>query len=745
MTSRTSLDFLERLRRYRVLEPDQLNEVEEILAPRFAEPKDLAREILQRGWLTAYQVNQLLQEKPQELRLGSYILVERLGQGGMGSVFKARHEKLDRIVALKVVRKDLLAGAQALRRFRHEIRAAAQLNHPHIVLAYDADEADGTHFYAMQYVPGVDLARWLKKNGPLPVAAACVYARQAALGLQHAHEKGLVHRDIKPANLLLTGVPPGPPAGPASDGTEMPGRPAIVKILDFGLARLARSLVDDDNSSTLTREGTVMGSLDYLAPEQANNAHAVDIRADLYSLGCTLYHLLTGTVPFPGGTLAEKLYRHQFQEPVAPEQLRPDVTPAITTVVRTLMAKRPEHRYQTPADAALALAAVQGAAPVSLPAVTEPASDHPDSPTFEFQAATDTAEEARASHRLAERRRWLVLNAAGAALLLAVLGFLGFLLVSTRSRPAPGTPVTEEEVTPAVVVSPPPPLAVAPFDEKVAQEHQRRWAAHLRRDVQETNRIGMKLALIPPGTFLMGSLDDEPGRQDNEGPRHEVTITRPFFISVHEVTVGQFREFVQATGHKTDAELGRGAQRGLPDGKFDWDPQCTWQTPGFAQTDEYPVVCVSWNDAHAFCTWLTRKERRTYQLPTEAEWEYACRAGSPGKFGFDAEDSELSDHAWYNVNSEMQTHPVGQKKANAWGLRDMLGNAREWTADWYDRDYYRKSPKHDPPGPTDGVTRVLRGGAWRYYPGHCRAGYRFGNSSSTYRANHIGFRVVLVF
>src|SRR5262249_45066144 len=212
--------LVDALRRYRLLDAAQLGEVGRELTPRFALPLDLARELLRREWLTAYQVNQLMQGRGHELLRGSYVLLERLGEGGMGAVFKAKHWKLKRVVALKLIRKERLGNAEGVRRFLREIRAAAQLDHAHVVRAYDAEEVEGTYLLAMEFVPGTDLAKLVKQRGPLPVSQACDYVRQAALGLQHAHQRGLVHRDVKPSNLLLT-----------ADGNT-------VKVLDLGLARL---------------------------------------------------------------------------------------------------------------------------------------------------------------------------------------------------------------------------------------------------------------------------------------------------------------------------------------------------------------------------------------------------------------------------------------------------------------------------------------------------------------------------
>lgn len=338
MTTAATASLVGSLRKYRLLEAAQLEEVDSLQA-RFPDPIALARELLQRGWLSAYQANQLLQGRGQELLLGSYVLLERLGQGGMGTVFKARNWKYGRIVALKVIRKERLDNPEAIRRFEREVRAVAALAHPNIVHAHDADQVAGTHLLVMDYVEGTDLARLVKKNGPLPAAQACEYIRQTALGLQHAHERGLVHRDIKPGNLLVT-----------ADG-------AVVKILDLGLARLDQPPIDGGRSTLVTQEGTVVGTPDYLAPEQARQSHTADIRADLYSLGCVFYCLLTGRPPFPGGSIMDKILKHQSQQPKPLEQMRPDVPPRVAAIVRKLMAKKPEERYQAPMEVATALAA----------------------------------------------------------------------------------------------------------------------------------------------------------------------------------------------------------------------------------------------------------------------------------------------------------------------------------------------------------------------------------------------------
>jgi formylglycine-generating enzyme required for sulfatase activity/WD40 repeat protein/serine/threonine protein kinase len=349
----TTNDLLEFLQSQRLLSAEQLG----VLAREkpLADARALARILVQRGWLTPYQVNELLLGRGQRLLLGSYVLLDLLGEGGMGQVFKARNWKLGQIVAVKLIRKERLTNPASIKRFYREIRAAAALEHPNIVRAIDADEVDGTHLFVMEFVEGTDLNKLVKTQGALDVRLACDYVRQAALGLQHAHERGLVHRDIKPHNLLEVS---GGAIRSSSPPHHAPLSAHQIKILDMGLARIDRD-ADTDHSSTMTQEGTVMGTPDYIAPEQALDSHQVDIRADLYSLGCTLYFLLSGRVPFPGGEMMAKLLRHQNEDAQALESLRPEVSPAVSAIVRKLMAKRPENRFQTPAGLASALEGIK--------------------------------------------------------------------------------------------------------------------------------------------------------------------------------------------------------------------------------------------------------------------------------------------------------------------------------------------------------------------------------------------------
>lgn len=261
-------------------------------------------------------------------------ILQLLGKGGMGAVYKARHKVMNRLVALKIINAELVKNANSVERFHREVRAAAKLQHANIVTAYDADQAGSTHFLVMEYVEGTDLAKYVQAKGPLPVAHACHFIRQAALGLQHAHEAAMVHRDIKPHNLMLT-------AG------------GLVKIMDFGLARLPR---EGATQASLTGENVLMGTADYIAPEQATHAHAADIRADIYGLGCTLFHLLAGRPPFAGATPVQKIAAHLMSSPPLHE-LPATTPPDLRSVLAKMLEKDPAQRYQTPAEVAAALSA----------------------------------------------------------------------------------------------------------------------------------------------------------------------------------------------------------------------------------------------------------------------------------------------------------------------------------------------------------------------------------------------------
>jgi eukaryotic-like serine/threonine-protein kinase len=298
------------------------------------EPGKMAGLMVRDGLLTHFQAEQFLLGKWRRFTIGKYKVLERLGSGGMGSVYLCEHKFMRRRVAVKVLPAAKAEDPASLERFYREARAAAALDHPNIVRAYDIDQDENLHFLVMEYVDGASLQEIIKKSGPMNMLRAAHYVRQAAVGMQHAHEAGLVHRDIKPGNLLVD-------------------RAGTLKVLDMGLARFFH---DEEDILTKKYDESVLGTADYLAPEQALDSHGVDIRADIYSLGATFYFCLTGSPPFNEGTVAQKLIWHQTRQPKPIRSIRPEVPEALAAIIDRMMTKDRLKRFQTPAQVAEALA-----------------------------------------------------------------------------------------------------------------------------------------------------------------------------------------------------------------------------------------------------------------------------------------------------------------------------------------------------------------------------------------------------
>jgi serine/threonine protein kinase len=297
------------------------------------DPKTIADLLIRDSRLTYFQAEQLLQGRHRGFAMGPYRLLERLGAGGMGSVFLADHTATHELVALKVLPRNNAGKPTVTERFQREARAAVALKHPNVVRVYSIEQDQDIHFLVMEYVEGQDLRALISRRGALEPKRAAHYIRQAADGLQHVHDAGLIHRDVKPANLLLN-------------------RAGAIKLLDLGLARFVE---DDDELTRRQGEGTVLGTADYLSPEQALDSHEVDQRTDIYSLGATFYYLLTGIAPVPAVPVPQKLICIQTQPPIPIRNLSPEVPAELAAVVDRMMAKNPGQRIQTPREVARAL------------------------------------------------------------------------------------------------------------------------------------------------------------------------------------------------------------------------------------------------------------------------------------------------------------------------------------------------------------------------------------------------------
>ncbi len=571
-----------------------------------------------------------------------WVLVELLGMGGFGEVWKARHAHLQSRapVALK-----FCTDPQARRVLHHEAKvidrimfqAQQQGLHRGIVTLQDANLDSEPPYLQYDYVEGGDLGGligdWHRQAERISADQVARTMLQLAEIVAFAHrlDPPIVHRDLKPANILVQRSTNGEVA---------------FKITDFGIGGIAASKAIQASrqvtspSQFLTTAVRGSGSYLYASPEQFDGK-ASDPRDDVHALGVIWYQMMTGILT--RGPSVGQAWRRRFLDL------------GISAALLELLGSCFEEQEDRPADAGV----------------------------------------------LAEK--------------------LGALLRSSVVEAKKNEPSGRSKPEPLKVSEPPKEIV---------------------------NSIGMKLKLIPAGEFLMGSPDSDPQAETNEKPQHRVRITQPFYLGIHQVTRDQFRRFVEATRYKTEAErYGRGGYG------FDWSsgepkpvhcPKFTWITQIFAQTDDHPVVNVSWNDASAFCDWLSRQEGQQYRLPTEAEWEYACRAGTTTRFSFGDSENLLGQYAWYAANSNNQTHPVGKKKANAFGLHDMHGNVWEWCWDGYDADYYKKMPASDPRGPEQAADRVFRGGNWGSESHHLRAASRDGCAPGILRCPLAGFRVFRV-
>ena len=339
MSQPSANSFVNLLERSGVVDPDSLKPAIAALkekakaAGKEVTTSRLVKYLIECELITQWQADKFLAGKYKGFFLGKFKLLRHLGSGGMSSVYLARHKISDQLRAIKVLPRKKVADKSYLDRFYLEARVAASLNHPNVVRIYDICEEAGVHYMVMEYAKGEDLLELVARTGPLKFTDAAKYVADACEGLKHAHEKELVHRDIKPANLLL-------------------GEDQSVKLLDLGLALVNQ---DDDESLTVLYNEKVMGTADYLAPEQAVNSHAVDLRADIYSLGCTLYFLLVGHPPFPKGSLAQRIANHQSTQPPCLSTLREDVPEKLLEIVEAMMCKDPTERMQTCNDVQVAL------------------------------------------------------------------------------------------------------------------------------------------------------------------------------------------------------------------------------------------------------------------------------------------------------------------------------------------------------------------------------------------------------
>jgi serine/threonine-protein kinase len=771
--------YRERLVAGRLLDGEEVDRELAALPDEQRTTDELGQRLIALGLLTPFQHASLLSSPPLRLVLGDYVILSPLGQGGMGTVYRARHRRLDRIVALKVLPPQTAGNANAANRFRREIRALARLSHPRIVTAHDAGEDDGVTYLVMECIDGLDLSTWVRRHGPLSIADAVECAAQAADGLAYAHQQGIIHRDIKPSNLLVSreesresrvGSPePGDEQhGSDSELSTLNARLSL-KVLDLGLARF-ESETPAAEATAVTRSGMIFGTAEYMSPEQAVNVRLADQRSDIYSLGCTLFYLLTGRPVVRGETYMEMVLAHQLLTLPLLSAVRKDVPLELDDLFRRMTARKPEERIGSMREVHDALRAIPlGRLTDDAPALDEPL---PWVPSDELtvpetsRRGEEVAIETPANRTSAQPRQSLRLGTRSAIsfcrrrpLLVALVSLTLLLLCVLAISP---WLVDGPIHSPHANREPLPQPLVCPADGPAVESAQRAWAAHLNVASPRQNTLGMTLVLIPPGEFTRGTSDDELNRlaplignddevatvQRSETPAHRVRLTRPFWIGQTEVTVAQFQKFVAATGHVTRAE--KAAGWGVRDNQWVFENGYSWKaTSEQVLTPDHPASNLTHFDALAFCQWLSVEESRehtsvVYRLPTEAEWEYACRAGSATLWPFSDDPARLPDHALTFANSNNRLSAVAQKRPNAFGLFDMLGNESEWCSDWFAPYSRETDPLSDPTGPAaapiDSAHRVQRGGSFNFPPHRQRPAAREGHDPNL--PQHGGFRIV---
>ncbi|MFC1744728.1 bifunctional serine/threonine-protein kinase/formylglycine-generating enzyme family protein [Candidatus Riflebacteria bacterium] len=636
-----------------------------------------------------------------------YQVVAPIGKGGMGQVFEVFDQVLERSCAIKVIKQEHVAEEDVLLRFQTEAKITAGINHPNIIKIFDFSKDPKNPFFVMEKFQGLNGREFLQKE-KVNIRRLIPLFKQIIQGLNAAWKSELIHRDIKPANILID----------AEDN---------LKIIDFGLGKPLKM----GKVSNLTKTGTILGSPLFMSPEQCEDSTNLTFKTDIYSAGATFYYFLTGKPPFQAESISKIFIMHcRDPRPRVIEKLKgcPD---SLSRLVERMMAidkkQRPDYNeiLNSLKELEEELVFKEKSRDLAKKARQKGKQSHvmPAEATVEIRKKK-VEPLTKPGITPADKSAQVESQGANKYLIAGVFLLLLFVLL----------------------------FFFNPFKTRSSKD---KLTVKVETDLQEVrvNSIGMKLRLVKPGDFLMGGSFDNPFTEDDEKPQHPVSISRPFFMGVHEVTQGQYEKVM---GEKPSyfSNAGKNA----------------------------PVEEVSWLEAKEFCKKLTAidktagflQEGHFYRLPFEAEWEYVCRAGTrtpvySGKLRQEkAKNWQMLDSiSWYRGNSgvtykdgydssdwkEMQypsktvgTHPVGKKRPNPWGFFDMIGNVWEWCEDRYETHYYEKSVKKDPKGPqkSSNKMRVLRGGAWDSDVDFCHSAARIGQNSTEEKNNYSGFRVVLV-
>jgi len=604
------------------------------------------KDLIESKLLTKFQAEQIIAGKGDSLTFGKYIIQEKLGAGGMGQVYKAYHPEAAKLVAIKVILPQGKFDTESIKRFEREVKASEKLVHPNIIAVLDSGSSKGSLFMVMELIEGKDLFELINEKGKLAIKEAVAYIIQAARALEHAHANGVIHRDVKPANLIAD-----------SQG--------LLKIVDMGLAKIQEG-ENEDKISMLTTNTAIMGSADFMSPEQTVSTKNVDTRTDIYSLGASFYFLLTAKVMYPQKATFSKLISHR-QAPISSLKfMRPDVSQKLDDIYTKMVAKKVEDRYQSMTKLILDLEALEKESTtqnlLKQDAVLNPFQVN----GVNFLDLDDISIKPKKSAGIFANKK-IAMFCAG---LFVVVGLLVILFIPKNTMVKNDLNNTDDAQE--AFLEP-------PFDFNQAQEAQQALAKTLGLAVETTVDLGrgvnLAMILIPQGKFMMGSPFSEPGHKSDEA-QHQVVLSRPYFIGKNEVTQEQW-----------EAVMG--------------------DNPSQTKGAKLPVTNISWNDCQNFISKLNAKTESNYRLPTEAEWEYACRSGS--KSAYSVGDKITKNDANYE-NAKGGAKPVGSYKPNAFGLYDMHGNVWEFCSDWYGA--YSPGKSLDPMGVNNGRDHVLRGGSF---------------------------------
>lgn len=619
-------------------------------------------------------------------QMGPYRIERLIGQGGMGEVYEAWHVRLERPVAIKLIRSSRQEDPATHSHFLKEMTTAGKFDHPNLVRAYDAWDDDGHLYLALELLDGASVKN-LASAGKIASTAEIVEIMTGTCkALEHLHHNGLVHCDVKPANVMRL-------------------QNSTIKLIDFGLT------CSSDPAKTAVRGKA--GTKGYMSPEQEDTEQPLDHRTDIYSAGCLLKFLL----------------RHlpkAIDKPYDPESIR-----FLEAIAQRMSQADPNDRYQTIEDV-----------------------------LTDLERLRHLADRA-GKGMLRSGFLWVMLvlvfgGLSVSAWQIVLLTDRNATLVVTNTQPNDVLVLTSDagEVR-SVEVGENPKFVVAPGSYRLTlKTPANRSLSPVAITVASRDHVTVAIngvpkpfelimVEIPAGQYVMGGPAEAPETLPNELPNRTIEIAKPFKMGMYEVTIAQFREFVTATGYVTEAEsTGLGGWKAST--ASSWGEQSAdfcWTKPGYPLADTLPVSVVTYADANAFCEWLSDREGERYRLPTEAEWEYACRAGTTGAFHFPFDSRDSYCWSLWNVKTTVRPRPVGTRHPNAWGLYDMCGNIREWCIDWYADRTYELPYKEFPSGPATGDMRVIRSGCFIDMNGFMMSSHR-GYLAPTQAVNTQGFRVV---